>query len=239
MSFVARLLSGASLAVALGTGMPLPAVADVVFQSTPITNNASHYIDQRSAGSTAVGRLTVSSPQTITGIGVLNFIPMAEYIKFFIGNAATGAMLYLSIPQLFAADAGTSGDVGSMTYKVSAPLSFTFEPGITYAVGSIADGETWTFIDGRQANISGAFTSYIGNVNVSGYAAPTLTTGLRCCNVGFEVLADQVLPEPATFGLLVVGLAGLGAARRGGRPDRGHRRRAGAGGESVAPRVLG
>ena len=118
MSFSARLLSGVSLAVALGASMPLPAVAAVVFQSTPVLG-PDGLADHRGNGATSVGRMTVSSSQTITGIGVLNFLPVDEYLKFFIGNAATGAMLYLSGPHFFTADAGAGGNVPSMTYKLS------------------------------------------------------------------------------------------------------------------------
>lgn len=214
MSFLSRLLCSAFFAGTVLAAMPFSAAAAVVFQSTPVPNGTSGFSDARAPESTAVGRMSVSSSQDITGIGVLNFLPADQNLKFFIADAGTGDMLYLSMAQLFSADTGSAEDVGSMTYKLSELFSFTLEPGIIYAVGSISDGSTWTYADYSQTNTSEAFTSYLLNVNVDSFSTPALSTSLNCCSIGFLLSNDQAIPEPAAFALLGMGLAGLGAVRR-------------------------
>jgi hypothetical protein len=207
-STFATVLSLGSI-LAIGAIGARPAHADVVFQSVA-TPNAIGFPDQRAAGGNAVGRMTVSSSVTINEIGVLDYLPTAENLKFFIANANTGVLLYLSAGEAFAADTGAI-TVADSTYKVSTPFTFTFDPGTTYAVGSISDGVTYTYADAHQVNVAGPFQSFLGNINVSGFANPAIQTGQACCNIGYELLT---VPEPASMALLGAGFAGVGLARR-------------------------
>jgi hypothetical protein len=199
-------LTALSLA-ALGTVHSARAL--VLFESVP--DQSAGFAAFANAGSTVVGRLTVSNAETIGGIGVLNNLENGANLKFFIADATTGAFLYISAPKAFAAETGQNLN---LTYKVSDGLSFTFLPGTTYAVGSIADDVSYTFIDPFQTNTAVGFTSLSGNLTVSGYAAPVLDAATNCCSVGFELLdAPQAVPEPGSFIVLAAGVVGLGVAR--------------------------
>lgn len=187
--------------------------ATTVFESDPVRNSSTAFADSRGAGSTAVGRLTVSSSTVINGIGVLSYLTSATNLKFFIADATTGAMLYLSGAQSFAANTG-GVSLANLTYKDSSAFSFTLNSGVTYAIGSIADGATYTFADSRQTNKSGVFTSLLGNTNVSGFASPKLDTTQNCCSIGFRLDAAPAVPEPATWGMMLAGLGVVGFALR-------------------------
>ena len=198
--------------LAISFGLVSAAQATVLFESLP--NRTSGFSSVSNGGSTVVGRLTVSAARTVGAIGVLNNLQSGGNLKFFIADAGTGAMLYLSGAKAFAAETGQNLN---LTYKVSDGLSFTFMPGTTYAVGSIADRTAYTYADAFQTNTAGGFTSLTGNENVSNYAMPTLNTATNCCAVGFELLdAPLAVPEPGTLALLGAGLLGLGVVRRRG-----------------------
>ena len=204
------LLVAASLLCTVGA--IAPAHAATVFESAP-AHTSNGFADYRGAGSTAVGRLTVSDSTVVNGIGVLNYLTSATNLKFFIADATTGALLYLSGAQAFGANTGAV-NVANLTYKDSSAFSFTLNRGVTYAIGSIADKETYTFADGSQTNTSGVFTSLLGNVNVSDFADPTLSTYQACCSIGFRLDATPAVPEPATWGMMLAGLGVVGFALR-------------------------
>lgn len=188
--------------------------ASVVFQSDP--NITTGFADQRGEGSAAVGRVSVTTTQSINQIGVLNYLAGAgtQDVKFFIANASTGTLDYLSNAKTFAND-GTSGPSGTadLNYKLSDVMSFTFVAGTTYSVGYISNGSNFSFADFNQTNSANGFTSLLGNQNISNYANPELNTGVACCSIGFELLAADApaanVPEPGSVALFGLGILGL------------------------------
>lgn len=193
------------------------AAATVVFQSDPSV--ATGFSDSRGAERTAVGRLAVTTTQTINGIGVLNYLRNAGSLKFFIANADTGAIEYISGPKAFTADTGAPAGTPATTqlsYKLSDDFSFTFNSGTTYAVGSIADVATFTYADFGQTNSANGFSSLLRNINVNNFTNPSIATAQVCCSIGFELLASPSnnVPEPASIALLSLGMLGFAASRR-------------------------
>lgn len=190
--------------------------AGVVFQSDPVLT--SGFADQRPAEYTAVGRVSVTTTQTVNEIGVLNWLQGSgtQDLKFFIADASTGAIDYVSSAMTFANDGvGAPTSVTDLNYKLSDPFAFTFLAGTTYAVGFISTGTNYAFADMSQTNSANGFTSLLGNENISNFASPVLDTTQNCCSIGFELIkSDAAVPEPATGALLGLGLLGFALARR-------------------------
>jgi len=212
---VCKLLKNSAITIATSAClMTSGAHAEVVFQSDPVLS--SGFADMRSGSSAAVGRISVDMTQEINQIGTLNWLQGSntQNLKFFIANASTGALEYLSLAKTFADD-GIAGpnSTTSLTYKLSDVFSFIFNAGTTYAVGYISTGTNYTFADFSQTNTANGFTSLLGNVNVSNFANPTLDTTTNCCSIGFELIktdAVSAVPEPESYTMLLAGLGLMG-----------------------------
>ena len=155
-----------------------------------------------------MGRLTVSSSVTVSSIGVLANINGNSNLQFLIFNAVTGANLFTSAAKSFV-------DVGE-AYYFSDPLSFTFDPGITYAVGATSSAGASYRLD-EQVNTVGAFSFLLGNQNTGGaFGASTLITSQACCDVAtaFVIAEPGAVPEPATWAMMLTGFGIAGAALR-------------------------
>jgi hypothetical protein len=159
----------------------------------------------RGADSAPVGRLTVSSSQTIEGFGVDVDLNGDTTLDFLIFNSDSGALLYSSGATAFA-DTGAG-------YKYSNPFSFTFDVGVTYGLAAISAAGGNYFVD-AVANSVGGFNFLTDNQNVSGH---TLQTGLNCCDVGTSLVVGNgaaAVPEPASWALMIGGFGLAGAALR-------------------------
>lgn len=183
-------------AVALTTS----ALAAPVIHEDP----ASLFVTSRTAGSAPVGRLTVSSAQTISSFGLKVDLVQAGNLTFEIFNSTTGALLYASGPKFFVDD--------GMTYKFSDDFSFTFQTGITYGLTAFSDVAAGFSVD-NTANTVGAFNFLTGNQNVNG---KTLNLGQNCCDVWTALNVGEAnrVPEPATLALTGLGLYVASRTRR-------------------------
>jgi hypothetical protein len=158
----------------------------------------------RSVDSAPVGRLTVSSSQTISGFGVDVDLNGNGNLSFLIYDSSTTSILYNSGPEAFT-DTGAG-------YKYSNAFSFTFNPGTVYGLTAASDVGGSYFVDFTPNNVGG-YSFLTGNQNISG-AGHTLGSSQYCCDVGTSLVASGGVPEPATWTLMIGGFGGLGAMLR-------------------------
>ena len=129
-----RKISGGLVALALALFSTLaisatPALAQAEFRDDAPTNDST---TGNNLAYTAA--ITVSAPYTVTSIEALTRVTVAHNQKFFIMDAGTNAVVYVSPPKAFAADGSEA------TYKVSDLFAaVTLQPGKLYYIGSIAD----------------------------------------------------------------------------------------------------
>lgn len=180
-----------------------PAMADITHEDA-----GNSFRTSRGVGSAPVGRLTVSSSQTISSFGVDVDLNGDSTLKFLIFDSSSGAILYQSAEKAFSDTGGG--------YKFSDALSFTFNPGTVYGLTASSSTGGQYFVD-FTPNSVGAFSFLTGNQNISNYANPVLSTFQNCCDVGTAlVLGEQTpgVPEPASWALIIAGFGAVGATMR-------------------------
>lgn len=158
----------------------------------------------RGSNNAPVGRLTVSSSQTIEGFGVDVDLDGDTTLDFLIFNSDSGALLYSS-----GATAFTDTGAG---YKYSNPFSFTFNVGVTYGLTAISAAGGNYFVD-VAPNTVDAFNFLTGNQNATGHSLGLVTF---CCDVGTSLVVGDgaAVPEPASWALMIGGIGMAGAALR-------------------------
>ncbi len=196
-----KLLSGAAVA-AIAVASAWSANAAIVIHE----DAGTIFTTFRGIGSAPVGRITVSSSQTISRFGVDVDLNGASNVKFLIFDSSSGSLLYSSAAKAFA-DTGAG-------YKFSDAFSFTFNVGTTYGLTAVSDTGGAYNVD-FTANTIGAFSFLTGNQNNNGFANPVLDTSQNCCDVWTALDTDRItagVPEPSTWAMMLIGFAGLGLA---------------------------
>ena len=141
-------------------------------------------------------QLSNTQQLTISRIAVLNEMLSTGDLKFVILSFPQPQFLYISTPKSFPKDI-----TGQTTWKLSDPLSFTFQPGTKYLVGYLRSVAVNENVD-THAESSAGITSDLVAHALSGYATPTYSHA-------FVTGADEgvrlyVLPEPSCL-LLIAG----------------------------------
>ncbi len=170
--------------------------------------DAGGWLSGREPGSAPMGRLTVDKSININKFGVLMDIKGDSDLQFFIYDADTGSNLLTS-------SIIESVDVG-LGYYFTDRLNFRFIPNTVYSVGAVSSNGAWYAVDMVANSISG-FNFLTGNQNIRKESGSyILNTGTACCDVmtAFQVGRPRKVPEPHTFALLGLGLAGIAALRR-------------------------
>ncbi len=162
--------------------------------------------ETRNGGSNFTTVLSVAQAVKITNIGQETGLQTNGALKFFIFDATSGAQLYLSAAKAFASD--------GVSFKVSDPFSFTFEPGTSYSVGAVANvSASYGDVFGPSTSENG-ITSAVSNQNVNGFATVTVDTNHYCCDSRIELLNGGAVPAPEPISLALLG-AGLALPWRG------------------------
>ena len=198
-------------------------------QATPLFDFTSNTASFKFTSDTLGYAFTVSSNITVDGIGMLDFgnDGLGSNHEFALwDNSDPGTKLrWKQMPPstTTSSDPSISG-LGSYVYVDIAPLILS--PGITYVLGAsflpanaskddvayevagiTSHSGIATFVEGRLGRATGINAVFPGQVrgNMDRYFGPNLRIA-------------TAIPEPLTLALLVVGLAGIGLARRNGAP---------------------
>ena len=202
------------LAILVATGFgsfASTALAQTVYSSTP----SSVSVDN-GPGSTYVDTFTVSTATPITAIAQRTLAGATSNQRFFISNATTGAVLYLSPVKTFAPDAGAP------TFKRSDDFAaFILQPGTPYVIGMIADVSQAAYYNSNPAPAAQNGITNTGFRIALNRDAPVLAGGSS--SLYFDMQLFGVLPTPVPtmsewamilFGTVLAGGAALYIQRR-------------------------
>jgi hypothetical protein len=154
----------------------------------------------------------VSVATDITQIGVLNDLTSDGHLKFLIFDSTTNTLLFETGSQAFVDD--------GFTFKLSSPFAaFTLLPGMTYAIGAIADVSggwgTNNSSAGNPFTQNGITTSDDFNRNVSNFVTPVFgVDGFAMIGLELAGTPTPTVPEPGTLLLLASGLIAAAGRRR-------------------------
>lgn len=203
--------------------LTLALFSSLAISATPASAQAAFY-DDAPTNYTDTGNnvaftasITVSAPYTVTSIEALTRVTVAHNQKFFIMDASTNAVVYVSPPKAFAADGP------SATYKVSDLFSaVTLQPGKTYYIGSIADQTAiYPFRFPAAAVTQGVVTNGVSagfgsNGGANNYAIPRLgVSGGAQVPIRLNTIfvpAPAPVPTMTEWAMILLGLMLAGGA---------------------------
>jgi len=160
--------------------LTLALFSSLAISATPASAQAAFYDDAPTNDSDTgnnvayTASITVSAPYTVTSIEALTRVTVAHNQKFFIMDASTNAVVYVSPAKAFAADGPAA------TFKASDLFpAVTLQPGKTYYIGAIADQFTiYPFRFPPAPVTQGVVTNGSnGNGVVNSYATPFVAFG--------------------------------------------------------------
>jgi len=165
-------------------------------------------------------QFTVSSSQTIGSLGVFDDgAPLPQDAMVGIWDSSGDLLTSVTVPAVGATD------IGDFAYASIAP--FTLTPGTDYYVGAYLGGSGVASSLNTGQGGSGSYNSAITVIQDqysdfnSAFSFPGSTDG----NAGGAWLGANfnLVPEPAVWALMLVGISGLGAALRARRSVRPRR----------------
>lgn len=203
--------------------LTLALFSSLAISATPASAQAAFYDDAPTNDSDTANNfaftaaITVSAPYTVTSIEALTRVTAAHNQKFFIMDASTNAVVYVSPPKAFAADGPTA------TYKVSDLFpAVTLQPGKTYYIGAIADQSAiYPFRFPAAAVTQGVVTNGVNaglgsNGVVNNYSTPFVAFGsgaqvpIRLNTIFVPVPAP--VPTMTEWAMILLGLMLAGSA---------------------------
>lgn len=139
-----------------------------------------------------------------------------SYIAANYNNAAEGGTIsnWLITPTFSTAQAGT------VTFWARGANDAGFSDSISYGLSSTGSSETTTFALGAAVTLSGGWTQYTLSYG-AGTLGSTARFGIRYAGpadtsnyIGVDTLTVAAVPEPSTWAMLGLGLAGVGVFAR-------------------------
>lgn len=202
-----RVLAGATCALSLIGSATVASAGTPGIDFTPSASNQGYATSIWNLGYS----FTVNSPVDVVGLGNIDagVFPQAQQVGLWNSSGALLASAYVD---------QTDQVLGAAPWVFEAITPIKLQVGQTYIVGA-QGGSLYTgqvnpvTVDPRITYDTDLYT-YLGNTSNNPLVEPTSTTGLPHGWFGGNVELASAVPEPATWAMLILGLAMIGFAAR-------------------------